>query len=151
MTSRTRLWSLFITSRNNVLCTHACMSLRRNLKRLSARFASSNKFFHGGFHAFRQTFVTGHSSRSQLSRGLRRRTTAARLLRLWVQIPAGAWMFVCCECCVLTGRVLCVGPITRPEEFYRLWCVVVCDLETSWMRRPWPTGGCCIIIKRTGQ
>jgi len=21
------------------------------------------------------------------------------------------------------------------------WCVVVCDLETSWMRRPWPTGG----------
>ena len=26
-------------------------------------------------------------------------------------------------------------------ESYRLWCVVVCDLETSWMRRPWPTGG----------
>jgi len=22
-----------------------------------------------------------------------------------------------------------------------LWCVVVCDLETSIMRRPWPTGG----------
>jgi len=21
--------------------------------------------------------------------------------------------------------------ITRPEESYRLWCVVVCDLETS--------------------
>jgi hypothetical protein len=21
--------------------------------------------------------------------------------------------------------------------------VVVCDLETSWMRRPWPPGGCC--------
>jgi hypothetical protein len=27
------------------------------------------------------------------------------------------------------------GPITRPEESYGLWCVVVCDLETSWMRR----------------
>jgi len=25
--------------------------------------------------------------------------------------------------------------ITRPEESYRLWCVVVCDLETSRMRR----------------
>jgi len=23
------------------------------------------------------------------------------------------------------------------EECYRLWCVVVCDLETSRMRRPW--------------
>jgi hypothetical protein len=32
--------------------------------------------------------------------------------------------------------------ITRPEEFYRLCCVVVCDLETSWMRRTWPTGDC---------
>jgi hypothetical protein len=25
--------------------------------------------------------------------------------------------------------------ITRPEESYRLWCVVVCDLETSRMIR----------------
>jgi len=41
----------------------------------------------------------------------------------------------------LSGRGLCDGLITRPEESYRLWCVVVCDLETSWMRRPWPTGG----------
>ena len=31
--------------------------------------------------------------------------------------------------------------ITHPEESYRLWCVVVCDLETSRMRRPWPTLG----------
>jgi hypothetical protein len=44
---------------------------------------------------------------------------------------------------VLSGRVLCDGLITRPEESYRLWCVVVCDLETSWMRRPLPTGSCC--------
>jgi hypothetical protein len=26
--------------------------------------------------------------------------------------------------------------ITRPEESYRLWCVVVCDQETSWTRSP---------------
>jgi hypothetical protein len=61
--------------------------------------------------------------------------------RLWVRIPLRAWMFVCCECCVLSGRRLCDELITRPEESYRLWCVVVSDLETSWMRRPWPTGG----------
>ena len=69
------------------------------------------------------------NGRSQWPRGLRRRSAAARLLRLWVRIPPGAWMYVCCECCVLSGRGLCDGLITRPEESYRLWCVVVCDLE----------------------
>jgi hypothetical protein len=44
-------------------------------------------------------------------------------------------MFVCCECCVLSGRGLCDELITRPEKSYRLWCVVVCDLETSRMRK----------------
>ena len=67
--------------------------------------------------------------RSQWPCGLRRRCTAARLLRSQVCIPMGAWMFVCCECCVLSGRGLCDELITRPEESYRLWCVVVCDLE----------------------
>jgi hypothetical protein len=32
---------------------------------------------------------------------------------------------------VLSGRGLCDGLITRPEESYRLWCVAVCDQETS--------------------
>jgi len=31
----------------------------------------------------------------------------------------------------LSGRGLCDELITRPEESYRLYCVVVCDLETS--------------------
>jgi len=62
---------------------------------------------------------------SQLPRGLRRRSTAARLLGLWVRIPPGAWMFVWCECYVLSGRGLCDELITRPEETYRLQCVVV--------------------------
>ena len=52
------------------------------------------------------------------------------------------------ECFTLSGS-LCVGPITCTEESYRLWCVVECDLETSWMRRPWPTGGCCARNKQT--
>ena len=68
-------------------------------------------------------------SRSQWPRGLRRRSAAARLLRSWVRIPQGAWMFIWCECCVFAGRGLCDELITRPEESYRLWCVVVCDLE----------------------
>ena len=38
-------------------------------------------------------------------------------------------MVVCCERCVLSGRGVCDDLITRPEESYRLWCVVVCDLE----------------------
>ena len=46
-------------------------------------------------------------------------------------------MFVCCECCVLSGRGLCDELITRPEESYRLCCVVVCDLETSRMGGPY--------------
>jgi len=70
-------------------------------------------------------------SRSQWPHGLRRRSTAARLLRSWVRIPQGAWVFVCCECCVLSGRGLCDELTTRPQESHRLWCVVVCDLETS--------------------
>ena len=56
---------------------------------------------------------------------LRRGSAAARLLGLWVRIPPGASMPVSCECCVLSGRGLCVGLITRPEESYRLWCVWV--------------------------
>jgi hypothetical protein len=30
----------------------------------------------------------------------------------------------------LSGRGLCDGLITRPEESYRLCCVIVCHLET---------------------
>ena len=74
---------------------------------------------------------------SQWPRGLRRRSAAARLLRLWVRIPPGAWMFVFYECCVLSGRGLCDDLITRPEESYRLCCVVMCDLETSRMGAPY--------------
>ena len=79
--------------------------------------------------------------RSQWARGLTRRSSAARLLRLWVRIPLGAWIFVCCKCCVLSGRGLCDGLITRPEESYRLWRVFVCDQETSNTRRLKPSTG----------
>jgi len=40
-------------------------------------------------------------------------------------------MDVCCECCVLSDRGLCDELVTGPEKSYRLWCVVVCDLEIT--------------------
>ena len=79
--------------------------------------------------------------RSQWPRGLRRRSAAARMLRLWDRIPPGAWIFVCCECCVLSGRGLCDGLNIRSEESYRMWRVVVGDQETSQARRLKPTRG----------
>jgi hypothetical protein len=39
-------------------------------------------------------------------------------------------MFVSCTVFVLSGRSLCDGPIPRPEESYRLWCVSECDQVT---------------------
>ena len=70
-------------------------------------------------------------SRSQWPRGLRCSSESARLLRLRVRILPGAWMSVSKECCMLSGRGPCFEMIIRPEECYRVWCVVVCDLETS--------------------
>jgi len=70
------------------------------------------------------------------------------LLRLWVRILQGAGMSVCCECCVLSHTGLCDGLITRREIFFRMWCVVVCDLETSRIGSPWPTGDLFCQTKR---
>ena len=74
--------------------------------------------------------------------GLRRRSAAARLLRLRVRVITGAWMSVCRECCVLSGGGLFDELIIRPEESFRLWWVVVSDIETSGLRGLWPSGGC---------
>ena len=38
---------------------------------------------------------------------------------------------------MLSGRGLCDELITRPEESYRLCCVVVCDPETSRIGAPY--------------
>ena len=38
---------------------------------------------------------------------------------------------------MLSGKGLCHELITRPEESYRLCCVVVCDLETSRIGAPY--------------
>jgi hypothetical protein len=81
--------------------------------------------------------------RSHLSRCLRRGSAAARLLALWVRIPPAAWMSVSCECCVLSGRGLCVGADHSPRGVLENYGVSECDREVSVMRRPWPTRDCC--------
>ena len=68
---------------------------------------------------------------TQWLHGLRRGSAAACLLGLWVRNPPAAGMFVSRECCVLSGRGLCIGLITCPEE-----CgVSECDHKSSVMRR----------------
>jgi len=57
-----------------------------------------------------------------------------------VSIATGAWMSIFCECCVLSGRGLCAGLITHPEESCQVWCVLTeCDHESSTVRRSWPS------------
>ena len=60
--------------------------------------------------------------------------------------PAWAWMSVCCECCVLSGRGLCDELIFHPEESCRVLCV--CDRESSTLTRPWPSEGLLYLGKR---
>ena len=43
---------------------------------------------------------------------------------------------------MLSGRGLCDELITRPEESYRLWRVVMCDLDTSKEEAKSPLKGC---------
>jgi hypothetical protein len=51
------------------------------------------------------------------------------------------------DVCLLSGRGFCDELNTRPDESYRIRCVVVCDLETSRLRRPWPALGRSAIKK----
>ena len=68
-------------------------------------------------YTVRKAYPSGHAVEGV---GLR---LHACLLRLQVSILPGAWMSVSCECCVLSGRGLCDGPITCPEESYQVWYV----------------------------
>jgi len=67
--------------------------------------------------------------RSQWPLDQRRGSASSRLLWLWVRIPSWEWIFVCCECCVLSGWGLYFGVITGPDESYRVYC----DWIWSWI------------------
>jgi len=57
--------------------------------------------------------------RFQWPRGLRYAFAAALLLELRFRTPLGAWMSVCCESCVLSGRRLSLGLIYSSIKFLR--------------------------------
>jgi len=65
----------------------------------------------------------------QWPRGRRSGSATARFLGLWVRVPPEAWMSVCCEWCVLSGRRLCVGLITRPKESHWVSECISCSLD----------------------
>jgi hypothetical protein len=62
---------------------------------------------------------------SQWPHGLRRGSATTCLLGLQFRIQPRACKFVFCDRCVLSGRDICFGLITCPEEPYRVWCVWV--------------------------
>ena len=108
-----------------------CQYLKTYTALLNSLSTVNGKIYNIQWQKVSVDVVLVYCRRSQWPRSLRLRSTAARLLRSWVRIPPGAWMSICCERCVLSGRGLYDELITRPEESYRLWCVVACDLETT--------------------
>ena len=74
------------------------------LRLVISKFIYNTFFWGGGFYFFV----------CQWPRGLRCRCETAGLLRLRVRNPRGAWMCLCCDYCVLSGRGLCDGLITHP-------------------------------------
>jgi len=80
-------------------------------------------------------------SRSQWPRGLRSGCAAARLLGLRFRIPRRAWISVCWECRVLSGRGLCGGPTPPPKESHRVWCSRNLKSEEAYAHKGyWATG-----------
>jgi len=60
--------------------------------------------------------------------------------------PTRAWMFVYCECCVLSGRCHCLGLITCSEESYWVWCVWVGSRNLN--GKDSQTHECCRVVRR---
>ena len=71
------------------------------------------KFLHSAISGF---------GRSRWQHSLKSGTVAARLLGLRVRIRPTLWLSACCEHRKLSGKRVCVRPVTRPEETYRVWC-----------------------------
>jgi hypothetical protein len=64
-------------------------------------------------------------SRSQWRRGLKRGSVAAELSGIAGSNPGCGHECLPCKCYVLSGTGFCGGPIPRPEESYRVFCVSV--------------------------
>ena len=77
-------------------------------------YSDSSKITQCNYFASQQRQLITYYCWSQLPRGLRPGSVAARLLGLWVQIRPREW-------CVLLGRGLCDKPITHLEESCVNW------------------------------
>jgi hypothetical protein len=116
-------FSIQRSQRAPVLC-YSCVSYLFMVSRhLSLRIVPQNRCVTPGSSKFTLITRTVHifvpyitfAGPSGRARGLRGGRSLAEFAGC---NPAGAF-----ECCVLSGRGLCGGPITRPEESYQVQCV----------------------------
>ena len=71
-------------------------------------------------------FLYSFIGRPHWPRSIRRGSVAAGCWYCGFEYRREKLVSVCCECCVLSGRVLHSMPIFRQEESYWVWCVCVC-------------------------
>ena len=57
----------------------------------------------------------------------------------------GEWMFICCECCVLSGEIS-ESAWSLVQRGHTKFDVSEYDREASIVRRPWPTRDCCAMV-----
>jgi hypothetical protein len=80
---------------------------------------------------------------SRWPRNLRRWSETTWFVGPRVQIPLRAWIFVPCLCCVVCGFATSWSLVQRSHIRCVFVCLIVCDLETSKIKRPRPEMGCC--------
>ena len=152
------IWRHDVTSRNR---TYKLVNRRRHLQLLRIRLypevmCKCNEVFYLNIGVACPQFICCIIllliCRSQWPRDLRRRSSAARLLRLWVRIPPEAWMFVvsvvCCQVEVSAtdwslvqrsptdcGASLCAikKPRKSEEAKARYWAV---KIQPQWVVTP---------------
>ena len=116
----------------SILLSHSCPGLSRSLLNSLNSNYIYYAFLRFPWMQYSQPtpnllhFITliSYERQPHLPRGLPSRSQAACLLGLRVRIPPEAWMSVSWGCCVLSGRGHRDGRITRPEETYRVWCIL---------------------------
>jgi len=66
-------------------------------------------------------------------------------LQFGIHIQNPNLRFLNLRCPHILGSFLCFPPIAHMHNFswFKVSMCDFCDLETLWMRRSWPTGGCC--------
>jgi hypothetical protein len=69
-------------------------------------------------------------------------SVATRLLGLWVRIPLGL------GCLSLVSVMCCQAGHSSKGVLLSVVCPTECDHDSLTMTRPWPTGGCCDMVKK---